>query len=347
MSEILAVETLSKTFVKPIDMASRLANLFGGTTRETRVHALDGVTLSIRKGEVLGIVGESGCGKSTLGRVMAGIHEPTSGTLVWNGTAVSQMSASDRRAFQLRSQMIFQDPSSSLNPRKTIHAAISEAPIHHGIVSRQEVDDYVDDILCKVGFDPSLKSRFPHQFSGGQRQRIGIARALAVKPEFLVCDESIAALDVSIQAQVINLFMDLRKELDLTYAFISHDLSVVGHIADRVAVMYMGRVVELGSREQIFNNPQHPYTRALLAETPVLTSGKRRFNPLTGEVPSPLNPPAGCHFHPRCPIATKQCSGDRPALMERGDSNLTACHHIPSQTTQEIGLRQSGTPVLC
>ncbi len=325
MTELVKVKNLSKNFVKPLDLASKIANLAGASMTETRVRALDDVNLTIQKGEVVGIVGESGCGKSTLGRVLAGIHKQSSGSLEWKGQDVDKMSASERRAFQLQSQMIFQDPSSSLNPRHRISKSVTEAPVVHGLVSRAAASDYADDILSKVGFDPKLKSRYPHQFSGGQKQRIGIARALAVQPEFLVCDESIAALDVSIQAQVINLFMDLRTELDLTYAFISHDLSVVRHIADRVAVMYLGRIVEIGTRDEIFLTPQHPYTKALLAETPKITGGKKVFSPLSGEVPSPLDPPSGCHFHPRCSLATEVCRTQKPDLALNHVGHRDAC----------------------
>lgn len=325
MSDLIAVTNLSKTFVKPLDLASRLANLAGAQNMCTKVHALDDVTLDIKQGEVLGIVGESGCGKSTLGRVLAGIHNPTKGQVFWDGQDISTIDSKAKRQFQLRSQMIFQDPSSSLNPRKRIEHAVSEAAVVHGVVDKNHAAEYADEMLRKVGFDHTQKDRYPHQFSGGQRQRIGIARALAVQPRLLVCDESIAALDVSIQAQVINLFMDLKEQLGLTYAFISHDLSVVRHIADRVAVMYLGRVVEIGTRNEIFETPQHPYTKALLAETPQIASGKRKFSPLMGEVPSPLNPPSGCHFHPRCSIASEECGKTRPSLSKNKVGTKSAC----------------------
>ena len=237
------------------------------------------------------------------------------------------MSRADKKAATLAIQMIFQDPFASLNPRMRVEDIIGEAPQVHGVVSRSEASDYVDDIMKKVGLDPSLKRRYAHQFSGGQRQRIGIARALAVKPKFLVCDEAIAALDVSIQAQVINLFMDLREEFGLTYLFISHDLSVVEHIADRVAIMYLGRIVESASTEEIFSAPKHPYTKALLAEAPRLDQRKRDFAPIEGEIPSPLDPPKGCFFNPRCPHAQDLCRQEQPGLETFGDGHSVACHY--------------------
>jgi peptide/nickel transport system ATP-binding protein len=223
--------------------------------------------------------------------------------------------------------MIFQDPMSSLNPRLRVSDIVGEAPVVHGLVSRGGVEAYVADILTKVGLDPEYKRRYPHQFSGGQRQRIGIARALAVKPEFLVCDESVAALDVSIQAQVLNLFMDLRSEFDLTYLFISHDLGVVEHLSDRVVIMYLGRVVEMAPTSELFRDrPNHPYATALLEEVPRIDSRRRAFRPIKGEIPSPLNPPPGCHFHPRCPHAMERCRVERPALREIAPGRVSACH---------------------
>ena len=263
---LVEIRGVSKRFTKRLDVAGKIAQKLGVSIREETVHAVDNVSLNIQKGEVLGLVGESGCGKSTLGRVVAGIHAASDGQMFYKGKDVARLSGADRRAATLAIQMIFQDPFASLNPRMRVEDIIGEAPRMHGIVSAAEAPDYVDDVMRKVGLDPSLKRRYAHQFSGGQRQRIGIARALAVKPKFLVCDEAIAALDVSIQSQVINLFMDLREELGLTYLFISHDLSVVEHIADRVAIMYLGRIVEMASTKEIFSDPRHPYTKALLAE---------------------------------------------------------------------------------
>ncbi len=323
---LLEIRNVSKRFVKKLDVAGKIAARLGANISEETVHAVDNVSMTINKGEVVGLVGESGCGKSTLGRVVAGIHNPTDGQVFFEGQDISALEGVRKREVTLAVQMIFQDPFASLNQRMRVEDIIGEAPVYHGLTTRSEKSDYVDEIMEKVGLDPSLKKRYPHQFSGGQRQRIGIARALAVKPRFLVCDEAIAALDVSIQAQVINLFMDLREEFDLTYLFISHDLSVVEHIADRVLIMYLGRVVESGITEEIFDRPVHPYTSALLAEAPRLDQRKREFAPIKGEIPSPLEPPSGCHFHPRCPHAIGDCSRQAPALEVVRQNHIAACH---------------------
>jgi peptide/nickel transport system ATP-binding protein len=323
---IIEVRGLSKRFTKKLDLAGRMAARLGSGQRDETVHAVDRVDLAIMPGEVVGLVGESGCGKSTLGRMIAGILEPTEGEVLYKGRNRATLSDQDARAARLAVQMIFQDPSASLNPRARVDASIGEAPRVHGLVASRDLDAYVAETLHRVGLDPSLRRRFPHQFSGGQRARIGIARALAVKPEFLVCDEAIAALDVSIQAQVINLFMDLRESLKLTYLFISHDLGVVQHIADRVVIMYLGRVVESAPAEDLFRSPNHPYAQALLAEIPKISTAKRTFYPVKGEIPSPLNPPTGCHFHPRCPHAMARCTVEAPALREIAPGRLSACH---------------------
>lgn len=323
---LLELTNVSKRFEKRLDLAGRVARRLGANLRDETVHAVDGVNLTINEGEVVGLVGESGCGKSTLGRIIVGLHQASAGEKRWRGKFVSEMTAPERRAMQLEAQMIFQDPYASLNPRMRVEDIIGEAPVVHGIVSAADKGAYVAELLQKVGLDASHAKRFPHQFSGGQRARIGIARALAVKPLFLVCDEAVAALDVSIQAQVLNLFIALRKELSLTYLFISHDLGVVNHVADRVVVMYLGRVVEEGPTEALFAAPNHPYTQALLREVPALNVRKKDFVAVQGEIPSPLNPPTGCHFHPRCPHATDRCKNERPAHKQIAPLRYAACH---------------------
>lgn len=323
---LIEIQGVSKRFVKRLDFAGKLARRFGAGLVEETVHAVDGVDLSVAQGEVVGLVGESGCGKSTLGRMVAGIMPPSDGAILYKGRDIASLAGDDKLEATFAVQMIFQDPFSSLNPRMRVEDIVGEAPVVHGLVSSRGKSDYVDEILTKVGLDPALKRRYPHQFSGGQRQRIGIARALAVKPKFLVCDEAIAALDVSIQAQVINLFMDLREEFDLTYLFISHDLSVVEHISERVVIMYLGRVVEAAQADALFAAPNHPYAQALLSEVPRLDQRKRDFQPIKGEIPSPLDPPPGCHFHPRCPQAFEACSSARPMLKNIAPDRISACH---------------------
>ncbi|KDC64212.1 oligopeptide ABC transporter, ATP-binding protein AppF [Bordetella bronchiseptica MBORD624] len=323
---VLALRNLEMRFVQSVDLAGRIANLFGAGLRTQVVHAVADVDLDVAPGEVLGIVGESGCGKSTLGRMAAGILRPSGGTIAWRGAPVAQMGASQRRAYELGVQMIFQDPYASLNPRMRVRDIIGEAPVAHGMVLSRDKAEYVAGLMRQVGLDPAYAQRYPHQFSGGQRQRIGIARALALKPAVIVCDEAVAALDVSIQAQVINLFAQLRQDLGLTYLFISHNLSVVSHISDRVAIMYLGRVVELAPTIQVFEHANHPYTQALLAELPTLRVQRRQYRPIKGELPSPLAPPPGCAFHPRCPHAMPRCSVERPLLREIAPGHTSACH---------------------
>jgi len=319
---LLAFESVSKVFARRLDLVERIARRLGASVSEQRVQAVDQVNLTIQQGEVVGLVGESGCGKSTLGRLGCGLYEPSAGRVSYRGQALDASGTGRRRPIQ----MIFQDPFASLNPRMTVASIVGEAPVAHGLVDRQRVDDRVASILRQVGLDPVVMRRYPHQFSGGQRARIGIARALAVDPEFLICDEAVAALDVSIQAQVLNLFMDLRDQLGLTYLFISHDLGVIRHLATRVVVMYLGRVVESAPAASLFSAPNHPYTRALLDEVPRLDRRKRDFVPIRGEIPSPMNPPSGCHFHPRCPMALPRCAQEAPRLREVSPGQLSACH---------------------
>ncbi|MDP3416774.1 ABC transporter ATP-binding protein [Falsiroseomonas sp.] len=323
---MVELKQVSRRFSKKLDIAARLARRLGAAVKEEIVHAVDHVDLRVRKGEVVGLVGESGCGKSTLGRIVAGILPQSEGQVFWNGQDVAGMQGEAAKIGKLRRQMIFQDPYASLNPRMRVADIVGEAPLVHGLTTRGNFDAYVDEQMRRAGLDPAFKRRYPHQFSGGQRQRIGIARALAVAPEFIVCDEAVAALDVSIQAQILNLFMQLRKDLDLTYLFISHDLGVVEHLSDRVVIMYLGRVVEEAPTERVFAGANHPYTQSLLASVPRIGNRKRAFATVKGEIPSPLNPPPGCHFHPRCPHAFDRCMVEVPKLREIAPGQRSACH---------------------
>jgi oligopeptide/dipeptide ABC transporter ATP-binding protein len=321
VNDLLEFDAVSKRFVRRLDVIERLARRLGARVSEQTVHAVDGVSFSVRDGEVVGLVGESGCGKSTLGRLGCGLHVPSDGAVRYRGRPLATGSGERRPV-----QMIFQDPFASLNPRMRVADIVGEAPRVHGLVDRGGTADYVAGLLRRVGLEPGAMRRYPHQFSGGQRARIGIARALAVNPEFLVCDEAVAALDVSIQAQVLNMFMDLRDEFGLTYLFISHDLGVVRHLSNRVVVMYLGRVVEIAATEALFAAPNHPYTRALLHEVPRIDRTRRTFVPIRGEIPSPLAPPSGCHFHPRCPDAMPRCAASAPRLREIAPGRWSACH---------------------
>ncbi|HEX2115762.1 MAG TPA: ABC transporter ATP-binding protein [Alphaproteobacteria bacterium] len=323
---LIELSAVRKRFERRPDVAERLLALAGRPIERRVVRAVDGVDLAIHRGEVVGLVGESGCGKSTLGRMAAGILAPTAGEIRYRGRAVTNLPPPDRMSYVLGVQMIFQDPYASLNPRHPVRRIVGEALHVHRLAPSREIPERVDRALEEVGLDRSYRSRYPHQFSGGQRQRIGIARALAVEPEMLVCDEPVAALDVSIQAQIINLFMDLRERRGLTYLFISHDLGLVRHISDRVAIMYLGRIVEMSPAAELFASPNHPYTQALLAEIPSVGRRRRTFRPIQGEIPSPLNPPSGCAFHPRCPHAMPLCRTEAPPLAAIAPGRISACH---------------------
>lgn len=294
------------------------------------VHAVDGVDLEINKGETVGLVGETGCGKSTLARVLMRLYDATEGTIEFDGQDITHIKGGELRAMRREMQMIFQDPFASLNPRKTVGSIIG-TPYHlHKVVPRKQIKGEVQQLMELVGLNPEHYNRYPHEFSGGQRQRIGVARALALRPKLIVCDEPVSALDVSIQAQVLNLLEDLQEEFNLTYLFIAHDLSVVKHVSDRVAVMYLGKIVEAAEGDTLYRNPKHPYTGALLSAVPIadpdLAAAKKRII-LEGDVPSPIDPPSGCRFHPRCPNAQfPRCSEEEPLLMPHHPGQVAACH---------------------
>lgn len=327
MTPLVVVDRVSKRFAQPSSLTSRLLSLLDARPPRRVVHAVSDVSLAIEAGEAIGLVGESGCGKSTLGRILAGVLVPTEGKVLFRGQPIVSGSGRPRKT-TTGIQIIFQDPLASLDPRMRVGDQIAEGPIAHKLITKPQARRFVAEWLDRVGLAADAADRFPHQFSGGQRQRIAIARALAMRPDVLVCDEPVASLDVSVQAQVVNLLLRLRRELALTIIFISHDLAVVRHLCDRVAVMYLGRIVEIGAAGDVFRRPWHPYTQALLDSIPRLVTERGAsiaFRPIAGEVPSAMSPPEGCHFHPRCALAAPRCREGAPELRFRGTRGV-ACH---------------------
>lgn len=295
------------------------------------VRAVDGISFDVHRGETLGLVGESGCGKSTTGRAILQLYKPTDGAIHFEGADLIKLRGEEMRRMRRKMQMIFQDPYASLNPRMTVEQIVGEPLMVHNVATGKEIEERVKHLLELVGLNPSFSSRYPHEFSGGQRQRVGVARALALQPSFIICDEPISALDVSIQAQVVNLLEELQEQFNLTYLFIAHDLSMVRHISKRVAVMYLGVIVELTDRDELYRSPLHPYTQALLSAVPVpdpVLDAQRKRTILEGDVPSPANPPSGCRFRTRCPIAQEVCAGERPEFREVKPGHFVACHLV-------------------
>ena len=321
--KLLQVQNLTKYFYKTEGLL--------GQKKQT-IRSVDNVSFDIYRKETLGLVGESGCGKTTVGRTITRLYKPTAGNIIFDGEDISALDSKGLLPYRKRIQMIFQDPYASLNPRMTVMDIIGEAvDLHAGLSSKEARNKYVYDLLDRVGLQKSHADRYPHEFSGGQRQRIGIARALAVNPEFVVCDEPISALDVSIQAQVVNMLEDLQKELGLTYLFIAHDLSMVRHISDRIGVMYLGKLVEIGDSEEIYNRHRHPYTEALLSSVPIPDPDVAKTSEpiiLQGDLPSPINPPSGCRFRTRCPYAMEICAKEEPAMVDVGNNHCVACHKV-------------------
>jgi len=330
------METAAKAHSKELVEVRHLVKHFPVESSDDVVQAVDDVSFSILSGETLGLVGESGCGKSTVGRCLLRLHEPTSGEVLFEGRNIVGMPHQEMQLLRREMQIIFQDPYASLNPRLSIRAIVSEPLKIHGVGGRSEQNDRVADLLKKVGLDPKYADRYPHEFSGGQRQRIGIARALALNPKLIICDEPVSALDVSVQAQVVNLLQDIQDEFGLTYLFISHGLAVVEHISTRVAVMYLGKIVEICEATELYEDPLHPYTRALLSAIPIPDPDQKRERiVLTGDVPTPINPPSGCRFRTRCPIAAAECSQIEPELREISPGHLAACIRVDGYNSAE------------